>query len=220
MEMAQEFPDAQVIGIDYASATLTNFTYTKNSCFWPAIVHEGDNGLGAFEDNVVDYIMMRDVWLVNSPTHKWIDLFEDIKRILKPGGWIEIYEQDLEMFSPGPHLRCFDQWFDKFFERVGVQRSVTKRIGEFLSHCGYTAIDERAIELPLGEWASTPALKETGYLFKDLMDRRFRTLKVWLSECNQISETELLDTLSKGIEECERSKTRMGYRYFAAQKPV
>ncbi|KAF7725985.1 hypothetical protein EC973_009131 [Apophysomyces ossiformis] len=219
MEMAQEFPDAQVIGIDYSSAMLPNFTYTKNASFRPAIIHEGDNGFGTLEDNAVDYIMMRDVWLVNSPSHKWIDLFNDIKRILKPGGWIEVYEQELQMYSPGPHLDRFDRWFDKFFENVNIQRNVVKEIGQFLSACGFTVMDERTIELPLGEWCSTTGLKETGYLFKDLMDRRFRTLKLWLSEYNQLTETELLDTLSKGIEECERSKTRMGWRYYSAQKP-
>lgn len=57
------------------------------------MIHQGETGLNVIENNQVDYIVMRDVWLVNCPVSKWTNLFEEVLRILKPGGYIEIYEQ-------------------------------------------------------------------------------------------------------------------------------
>lgn len=57
------------------------------------MIHQGKTGLESFHDNTVDFIMMRDVWLVNSPASKWTLILQEIYRILKPGGFIEIYEQ-------------------------------------------------------------------------------------------------------------------------------
>ncbi len=94
IELAFEFPNAQVIGIDYESATVSSLTNTvKNFSFKNAMIHQGKTGLESFRDNTVDFIMMRDVWLVNSPASKWTSILREIYRILKPGGYIEIYEQ-------------------------------------------------------------------------------------------------------------------------------
>lgn len=94
IEIAFEFPNAKVIGIDYESATVSSLTETvKNFTFQNAMIHQGKSGLETIENNAVDYIMMRDVMLVNSPVQKWINIFKEVYRILKPGGYIEIYEQ-------------------------------------------------------------------------------------------------------------------------------
>lgn len=96
VELAFEFPNAKVVGIDYESATVSSLTDTvKNFTFHNALIHEGQTGLEKFKDNTVDYIMMRDVWLVNSPASKWTRILTEIHRILKPGGYIEIYEQGI-----------------------------------------------------------------------------------------------------------------------------
>jgi ubiquinone/menaquinone biosynthesis C-methylase UbiE len=94
IELAFEFPNAKVVGIDYETVTVSSLTNTvKNFSFLTANIHEGDNGLQHFQDNQVDYIMMRDVWLFNTHSSKWKILFKEIHRVLKPGGCIEIYEQ-------------------------------------------------------------------------------------------------------------------------------
>lgn len=99
MEAAQRYPQCQIIGIDYKSATLASLQEcSKNLSFKHTIVHEGHTGLESFDDNVADHLMMRDVWLVNSPEHKWLDVLRQVYRVLKPGGYIEIYEPGKEKF--------------------------------------------------------------------------------------------------------------------------
>lgn len=94
IELAFEFPNAKIIGIDYESATMSSLSNTiKNFCFSNAELHKGENGLADIQDNQVDYISMRGVSIINTPAIKWECLFNDVMRILKPGGFIEIYEQ-------------------------------------------------------------------------------------------------------------------------------
>lgn len=100
IELALEFPNTKVIGIDYETATVSCLNSSvKNFSFRNAMIHQGETGLKSFKDNQVDYIVMRDVWLVNCPVSKWTSLFEEIYRILKPGGYIEIYEQGKTIYK-------------------------------------------------------------------------------------------------------------------------
>ncbi|KAI8143645.1 S-adenosyl-L-methionine-dependent methyltransferase [Fennellomyces sp. T-0311] len=221
MEMAQQFPHSQVIGMDFQSATLSSLGRSlSNLSFKNIIVGQGTTGLETLQDNTVDYLMMRDVWLVNSPGYKWLETLVQVFRVLKPGGWVEVYEQDLLVRSPGPHLAVSNQWYKHLFEAVGIKHHLIDEISSFFPKIGFTALDEREVELPLGEWPTVPAMKETGYLFKDLMIRRFRTIAPWLCEFNNITLNDINDNVEKWAAECEEYKASMCWRYWAAQKPL
>lgn len=62
-------------------------------------------------------------------------------------------------------------------------------------------------------------LKETGYLQKDLIERRYREVKRWLCSCNHVSENEFLHFLIEAMDECEEHKTSIQQLYYCAQKP-
>lgn len=62
-------------------------------------------------------------------------------------------------------------------------------------------------------------LKETGYLQKDLIERKFRESKRWMCKFNNISEQEFASVLSKGIDECDEYNTFVRSLYYSAQKP-
>lgn len=101
MEMAALFPNAKVIGVDYKEATLSNLLHgIPNLEFRFAVIHDTYTGLESFRDNSVDFVILRDTWLMNAPVWKWDNLLKAVYRILKPGGWIEIEE----------HCMCIDVW--------------------------------------------------------------------------------------------------------------
>lgn len=62
--------------------------------------------------------------------------------------------------------------------------------------------------------------KETGYLQKDLTERRFREAKRWYCKFNNLSEKEYTSTLIKAIDECDSYNTSVRCLYFSAQKPT
>lgn len=93
MEMAALFPEAQVIGVDFKEAALSNLQHEfSNLKFRPVVIHNSSTGLETFESNSVDFVMMRDVWFINAPSSKWVNVLKESFRILKPGGWIEMSE--------------------------------------------------------------------------------------------------------------------------------
>jgi ubiquinone/menaquinone biosynthesis C-methylase UbiE len=101
MEMAALFPNAKVIGVDYKEATLSNLLHgIPNLEFRFAVIHDAYTGLESFRDNSVDFVILRDTWLMNAPVWKWDNLLKAVYRILKPGGWIEIEE----------HCMCINVW--------------------------------------------------------------------------------------------------------------
>lgn len=240
MEMAQQFPDCEVVGIDYEQATLPSLADSlKNLRFHNVVIHEGCTGFEDFEDNSADYIMMRDVWMVNSPAHRWAETLSEVYRVLKPGGWVELYEQELEVQHPGPNLFLADHWYGEIFANCGVERNITDQLGEYLKHAGFIDVDERALELPLGEWSSIPgikqrkrsfimivlilfssALKQTGYLNKDLMVRRFRNNIPLMCEFNNLSPDHVKRVVEKAFAECDEHKSCMRWFYYASQKPL
>ncbi|CAO3607087.1 unnamed protein product [Mucor fragilis] len=221
IELAFEFPNAKVVGIDYESVTVASLTNTvKNFSFHNAMIHQGETGLQEFGDNQVDYIMMRDVWLVNAPACKWTNLLKEIYRILKPGGYIEIYEQDTNFKSMGPNLTILEQWSDRFYEAIKVDRNTNGELGSYLKNAGYTDVKEKSIELPIGEWPDSKEMKETGYLQKDITERRFRESKRWYCKFNNLTEREYTKTLIQAIDECDDYKTSVRSFYFSAQKPT
>lgn len=93
IEMSLLFPKAQIIGVDFKDATLSNLQHEyPNIKFKHVVIHNDSTGLENFESNSVDFVMMRDVWFINAPPSKWINVLKEAFRILKPGGWIEITE--------------------------------------------------------------------------------------------------------------------------------
>ena len=159
MEMAQQFPNCQVVGMDFQSATLSSLGRSmSNLSFQDVVMQRNTTGLEPLAEDTVDYLMMRDVWLVNSPGHKWFETLAQVFRILKPGGWIEIYEQDLDVHSPGPYMKITDRWYGSLYENVGTSRTIRDKLSCMMGEIGYINIDERGIELPVGEWSTIPGM--------------------------------------------------------------
>ncbi|ORZ00651.1 hypothetical protein BCR43DRAFT_511626 [Syncephalastrum racemosum] len=220
-EMATEYPDAKVVGIDYG--TVRNSTgRPPNLELRKVAIHDGCTGLEAFEDNSVDCVMLRSVWCVNAPDHRWHSLLEQVFRILKPGGACEIYEPDLGLSSKGPNMTVLDEWTVHFLESIAVHRDILMHLDDILVDVGFDAdtLQTDAMELPVGEWAKSGTLKETGYLIKDYVERRYKQAKQWICHANDISYEVYCDTLTKALNECEPAETHVTWLYYGARKPL
>lgn len=93
-EMAKEFPNAKIIGLDYKPVTLSknqgNIVFrqlkVKPHC------QSGIHGLEKFDENTVDFLVLHEVWIVGTHREQWARLLNQAFKILRPGGWLEIYD--------------------------------------------------------------------------------------------------------------------------------
>ncbi|KAI8063712.1 uncharacterized protein B0P05DRAFT_590246 [Gilbertella persicaria] len=221
MEMATLFPNTRVIGVDFKEATLLNSHYgLPNLEFKYVVIHDRITGLESFEPNSVDYFMMRDCWLMNAPVYKWDNVLKEAYRILKPGGFIQIEEHSLYLMSKSSGIRLLNTYFENFFAELQVDRRISTKLENHLLTAGFIDVDRRSIAIPLGEWGSTECLRETGYLARDLIERRIRGLRRWVCDTNGISE-EKFDAVTTQVMEIELNNqpSYIDWNSYIAQKP-
>lgn len=153
MEMAQIFPQANVIGTDLVepkseslSATLGHGLDQRpdNYAFVQANVM---NGL-PFADNQFDFVHMR-LLLFAIPAASWPAVASELLRVTKPGAWVESVET-------GPQQnggRAMDQivaWITEASRRRGVDPLLGPRVAQFFAEAGLRDMVTREVRLPVG----------------------------------------------------------------------
>jgi hypothetical protein len=146
----------------------------------------------------------------------------------------------LKIESQGPKLKALDTYFEVFFTKTQVDRHVCLKLSKYLEDTGFVQVDELSADVPLGEWCATSskvfvglyikkkywltdliALKEIGFLTRDLLDRRIRSLSKWVAEANDIEESELSKIISESLEEeTDLFHSRMHWTSFTGRKPL
>ncbi|CAG8728238.1 3260_t:CDS:2, partial [Cetraspora pellucida] len=102
-EIAQEFPDADIYGIDITPSFPSKIK-PKNCYFQKCDILEGL----PFGDNRFDYVFMR-YMLPVMKKDQWPAVLKDIKRVMKPGGIIESVELNATPYSMGPIYMKFNE---------------------------------------------------------------------------------------------------------------
>ncbi|KAI8979861.1 S-adenosyl-L-methionine-dependent methyltransferase [Mycotypha africana] len=221
VEMATLFPDAEVIGIDFKEATPAHLqANVPNLTFVSADLTDKHAGLDTIDSDSVDFLMMRDTWLTNSPSSKWDNLLAEVFRVLKPGGCVEIEEHVLEGGSMGPNTELLMEWYDTFFKALNAERKTVANLEPFIDRAGFINLNRDAATIPLGEWPQSAPLKEIGYLFKDLIERRIRGMARWVAETCNIDEYRLHETITKVMdEEVDENRAYLDWMCYTAEKP-
>ncbi|KAI7906888.1 S-adenosyl-L-methionine-dependent methyltransferase [Cokeromyces recurvatus] len=223
MEMATMFPNTRIIGVDYKEV-ITSFNMQHslpNLKFKYIAAHDKLTGLESFEDNSVDFVMMRDVWLINIPILKWEYVLKQVYRILKPGGWIELQEHTTQIGTMGPCGAKLFQWYTRFFTETQIDRTIARKLGDFLGYAGFSNIDQQTTISPVGEWCTTLELKESGFLFKDILERHLRVLSRWVAQVCDVDEGLINQLLTKVVEdEADEHNTSVDWIFYTARKPA
>lgn len=148
IEIAREFPEAEVIGTDlvaptaaYVEADLptpTNYQFQLSNLL---------EGL-PFADNTFDYVHLRFIG-VALPMEKWPETVRELARVTAPEGWIELMEA-MPMESGGPAI---DQLLDvlvSISKARGMSPLKESQLGEWLSAARLTNVTARTERLPFG----------------------------------------------------------------------
>lgn len=151
-EMARQFPNANVVGVDIAPPSVTSAAVTQGQVKPPDnyVFVEGDVTKGLpFEDNSFDFVHMRLVVLA-IPYAQWLPVITELRRVTRPGGWIELVDTTVTARAPGSAQ--WVQWAQKLASFRGIDMTATSQLGDFLQQAGMRQVQMIPIEIPLGPW--------------------------------------------------------------------
>jgi ubiquinone/menaquinone biosynthesis C-methylase UbiE len=148
MELAAQFPDAQVVGID-ASLPIevqeqrpppTEYRFVQGNALEPL----------PFPDASFDYVHMRFMFSA-MPAQKWPEVVHELARVTGPGGWVELVEANSPT-NGGEALEQAGLWGSQMLATRGIDLAQTRNIGRYLAEAGLVAITERDGSLPVGSY--------------------------------------------------------------------
>ncbi len=152
MELAQEFPQANVVGTDLVSTEHFTTGYglerqPENYTFVPGNVLERL----PFADNSFDFVHQR-LLITAIPVERWPSVVQELVRVTRPGGWIELAECGVPQDAPGqPYPALWDTWIALCHTR-GVDFTLGHRIGSFLEQAGLRRVQQHEVLFPMGAW--------------------------------------------------------------------
>jgi ubiquinone/menaquinone biosynthesis C-methylase UbiE len=194
VEMAQLFPNAQVIGMDIHEPeqrytdTLgvipPNYTFQLGNILEPL----------PFPTGTFSYTHMR--FMVTAlPATKWQPVVQELARVTAPGGWVELVEGDLPV-DGGPALDQLRIWMFQLVALRGVDGNLGRQVGSFLEQAGLTRVTATKAFLPMG-----PHGGKVGQLVGLDLSTALRGLAEPLANLNSAPRDQVQQTLAAADEE-------------------
>ncbi|KAH7324204.1 S-adenosyl-L-methionine-dependent methyltransferase [Stachybotrys elegans] len=180
MDIADEFPGAEVIGTDISP--------TQPSWVPPNAKFEIEDCTDrwTFAEDSFDYVHMR--YLYGSISD-WNALFREAFRACKPGGWVESFEASPRMESDDGSVAetsAINEW-GKFFIEGGrkIGRPFTI-IDEDLQQkgmeaAGFVDVTTWDFKAPIGGWPKDPKLKEMGLYSQAAMEQDYEGFVLYMA---------------------------------------
>lgn len=171
LEMASEQLNCKVIGLDLRPPSEQQGK-PKNLNYHEADITE----IWPLESNSVDFIFQRNMGQ-SIQKDQWSHVLSEMLRVLKPGGTIELVEADLIHHNPGPVQRAFDEFYQNQCAENGLDFAFTGIINKELEAIGFSELDHRTLDIPIGEWPQDSELKQFGFINKEIQKAFLRNRK-------------------------------------------
>ncbi|RKP12584.1 S-adenosyl-L-methionine-dependent methyltransferase [Piptocephalis cylindrospora] len=165
LEMANEFPEAQCVGVDFAPTFPTEILPPNCTFFLGNVLERLP-----FQDNTFEYTHERFLGL-GVQRNQWPWVLAELMRVTRPGGWVEVMEMDGALLHPGVCGSKLNEWSatmrtdgeneeeeceEEEEEEVGgdlegesLGKSAQSLHKAFLRQ-GFTQVSVHTVEVPLG----------------------------------------------------------------------
>ncbi len=152
MELAQQFPKANVVGVDMVPTEKFTLGYglvrqPENYMFVNGNVLEGL----PFADNSFDFVHQR-LLVAAIPLDRWPFVVSELARVTRPGGWVELAECGVPQDTPtNPYPQLWNTWII-FCRTRGIDFTIGRTTGHLLEQAGLRQVQQREILFPMGKW--------------------------------------------------------------------
>ncbi len=145
VDMANEFPETQIVGIDLTPPTLP--TLPHNCSF-----QKGDilDGL-PFKEKYFDFVHQRHLGTA-LPIRKWPFIIKELQRVTRPGGWVELAEYSPNLERAGPAAIRVASWIAQACEHHHINTRFALYLEVMLRETGFINVATRQQALPVGSW--------------------------------------------------------------------
>lgn len=140
LEMAEEFPDAEIVGTDLSPIQPS---FSPPNCTF--IIDDAESDWAFTKDEAFDYIHARSM---GGGIGEWDRLLKQAYCHLQPGGWIEFQEFEALIHSDdGTHERApmildLQQRLDEASSKFGKRVNIASSLAGWLERAGYTNVTE------------------------------------------------------------------------------
>ncbi|KAK2050679.1 S-adenosyl-L-methionine-dependent methyltransferase, partial [Colletotrichum somersetense] len=146
MQMAEEFPNAEIVGNDLSAIQST--WVPPNVKF---VLDDVESSWVNTEN--YDFIFCR---YMAGALRNWPKLMKRIFRNTNPGGWVEFQDYDLQWKSDDGTLK--DEHFTSQCPQPGSKLEV------WVKGAGFVNINHQRFKIPIGDWPKDPHYKECGLI--------------------------------------------------------
>ncbi|KAF9181800.1 hypothetical protein BGZ51_005164 [Haplosporangium sp. Z 767] len=220
MEMAKEYPNATVYGIDInpdlfpgaRQAMPSNCLFTQSNLLTRL----------SFPDQYFDFVYQRFLYL-GLTVDDWPIALKELRRVMKPGGWIELFEPCMRVHRAGPRTREVMRWCSRLLqEERGLDFDFAgpkmKRLCES-EEIGFKNVKLERLSIPVGPWGG-----RVGQAMAENMVLIFQSLQsALIPEEIQTSggpPQKIFDGMIQSwIRECEENKSYIDYYILTGQRP-
>ncbi|KAG0096447.1 hypothetical protein BGZ93_004537 [Podila epicladia] len=229
MEMAKEFPNATVYGIDINPELFPNVREpVPSNCLFTQ-----SNLLNrlSFPDKYFDFVFQRFLYL-GLTVDDWPIALKELRRVMKPGAWIELFEPCMRVHRAGPRTREVMHWISRLLqEERGLDFDFAgEKMKQLCSQeLGFINVRLERLSIPVGSWGG-----RVGQAMAENMVLIFQNLQSTLSMDDPSSPTARPGTSASApdskaqklfelmvqswVRECEENKSYLDYYILVAQK--
>ncbi len=146
VEMAAEFPEARVVGLDIVPPTnvapmlaslgplAANVSFVAADLLQPL----------PFPDGAFDYVHQQ-LMYDDLPAQQWPRILSELVRVTRPGGWVECIEQAEAPYDSGPAYQRLTAWMANLCRQRGVDPDMGPKLRYLLHAAGIEQPIERVI---------------------------------------------------------------------------
>ncbi|KAI8725411.1 hypothetical protein NCS52_00112100 [Fusarium sp. LHS14.1] len=159
IEMAEEYPAAEVIGTDVAP---TQPEWVPPNCRFELDDIERE---WTWKEDSFDFVFARDLLLA---IRDWPGLIDQAYTHLKPGGWVEfqaivgLLGSDDDSIPEDSYLRKFSGMMETASSKFGASLTDPMKWKGWLEERGYVNVTEKVFKLPFNPWPKDPRMKILG----------------------------------------------------------